>query len=67
MKPFQWILIFLAAALTVACGRVGNADNRAVIDRAYSKESKSSTEIVLTPSQQADFQCAFLWSPNDRL
>jgi membrane fusion protein, heavy metal efflux system len=67
MKPFRWILIFAAAALTVACGRVGNADNRAVggaqvrqraaseDDRAYSKESKSSTEIVLTPAQQADF------------
>src|SRR5437899_8143583 len=58
MKPFQWILMLAAAALPVACGRVGSADNGAGTDRTYTKETRSSTEIVLTASQQADFGIA---------
>jgi cobalt-zinc-cadmium efflux system membrane fusion protein len=58
MKRFRWILIFAMVVSSVACGRVGSADNSAGTDRAYNRETRSSTEIVLTPSQQSDFGIA---------
>ena len=52
MKSFLVFITFGALALSVGCDRVGNADTRQDQPR---KETRSGTEVVVTPSQQSEF------------